>query len=631
MGDFGGAFARNGAGIDPALVRRLTNGLPGVLKPRVVEGPSFVVAHRPFALREAPDALPFRLSDGSVLAMDGRLDEPAETAATLGLPRTAAFLDLVAAACERWGDRAAEHLAGHFALAMWDDREHRMVLSRDVLGARPLFYVEMGPLLLFATSLPLLLAFPETSREIDELVLAQTLTIEPKDHEQTLYRHIRRVPPGGIAIFAAASNHIRRYWTADDIRPVRFKRDDDYVEAGRALLDRAVRARTPDDRIVGVTLSGGLDSSGIAATIARQSPTRSLLAFYRAPGAAHPYDALDERALIALMTERYPNIALSVVDDARTYQRDIEPELDAAAFALPGAGSVNVGWFESLSADVDRAGVEVLMTGSAGNVTLSWPGSPDIGRDLTTGRWLRALRTIGIGARSSHQSIARFLAGQALGAMAPHALQRWRRRHASGSPWSDYSLVSEDFLRRVDYAAHARDVGFDIPFKKSPTALHARLQALQSQVNRDKATALRRQFAVESRDPYGFQPLVEFTLGSPNDQFWRAGKGRLLARRVLADRVPAPILRETRRGMQCPEWYAVMSGRREGMIEALERIERSPLASRVVDTVRMRDILENWPKDADAAKYAGAQIYAHALNRALSIGGFLRWYEGGNG
>jgi hypothetical protein len=45
----------------------------------------------------------------------------------------------------------------------------------------------------------------------------------------------------------------------------------------------------------------------------------------------------------------------------------------------------------------------------------------------------------------------------------------------------------------------------------------------------------------------------------------------------------------------------------------------------------MRDILENWPKDADAAKYAGAQIYAHALNRALSIGGFLRWYEGGNG
>ena len=514
---------------------------------------------------------------------------------------------------------------------MWDDREHRMVLARDVLGARPLFYVETGPLLLFATSLPLLLAFPETSREIDELVLAQTLTIEPKDHEQTLYRHIRRVPPGGIAIFASASHHIRRYWTADDIRPVRFKRDDDYVEAGRALLDRAVRARTPDDRIVGVTLSGGLDSTGIAATIARQWPERPLPAFYRAPGAPHPYDALDERALIALMTERYPNIELSVVDDARTYQRDIEPELDAAAFALPGAGSVNVGWFESLSADVDQAGVEVLMTGSAGNVTLSWPGAPDIGRDLTTGCWLRALRTIGVGARSRHRSIARFLAGQALGAMAPHALQRWRRRHASGSPWTDYSLVSDDFLRRIDYAAHAREAGFDIPFKKSQAALHARLQALQSQVNRDKATALRRQFAVESRDPYGFQPLVEFTLGIPNDQFWRAGKGRLLARRVLADRVPEPILRETRRGMQCPEWYAVMSGRRDGMIEALERIERSPLASRVVDTVRMRDILENWPKDADTAKLAGAQIYAHALNRALSIGGFLRWYEGGNG
>jgi len=157
-----------------------------------------------------------------------------------------------------------------------------------------------------------------------------------------------------------------------------------------------------------------------------------------------------------------------------------------------------------------------------------------------------------------------------------------------------------------------------------------RLRALQSQVNRDKGATARRRAVIEMRDPYADRRLVEFTLGIPERQFWHAGVDRWLARRVLADRLPREITDERRRGAQCPEWYTIVSARRDGLAAAIERIARSPLASRVVDVPRMKALLDNWPKDAEAAK-PYKQIYGRALARGISIGGFLRRYEGGNG
>src|SRR3569623_3530180 len=95
------------------------------------------------------------------------------------------------------------------------------------------------------------------SRDIDELVLARILTIDRYDQERTLYRHIRPVPPGGMAIFAGGSSRVTRYWSAADIPGVRFRRDDDYVDAARGLLYQAVASRMRDRPDVAVTQAGG--------------------------------------------------------------------------------------------------------------------------------------------------------------------------------------------------------------------------------------------------------------------------------------------------------------------------------------------------------------------------------------
>jgi asparagine synthase (glutamine-hydrolysing) len=265
-------------------------------------------------------------------------------------------------------------------------------------------------------------------------------------------------------------------------------------------------------------------------------------------------------------------------------------------------------------------------------VTLSWNGAPHFAADLRAGRWGTAWRGMALAASQRERSLPRFAAAHFLKPLVPRGILRARSRRAAGdrSPWALYSMVSDDFLASLDYAARSRATGHDLPFQRMDDPRARRLMSLQAQSNRDKNAAVRHTVRFETRDPYADRRLVEFTLGIPNEQFWHHGQDRWLARRVLADRLPPQLVMERRRGLQCPEWFDIVSGNRDGMAAAIERIERSPLASRVVDVARMKALLDDWPRDAEAAK-RDKQIYAHALSRGISIGGFLRWYEGGNG
>ncbi|MFA5962617.1 MAG: asparagine synthetase B [Sphingomonas sp.] len=632
MGEFAGVLRRDGAEIDPKIVERLERSLGGVGGCHRVRSGPVALCHRRLRAIELDLALQPQVGPvGTITVVDCRLDEPLDVAAALGDTGGGRRDDaaLVAAACRRWGAGAAERLNGSFALAHWDEIAHRLVLARDGLGTRALFYAEDGQHLFFASSVQSLLALPQVQRDLDELVVAQYLTLEPQDNEQTVYRHIRRVPPGGMIVVDRGAPRRSLYWTLENIAPVRFKRDDDYVAAARDLLDRAVACRLPTQGGLGVHLSGGLDSAGLAATAARLLGDNGFEAFHRAPGAAHPYDVMDERSLVESVAARYPNMALTVIDDNRQYAADIEPEIDAARYNVPHLRTVNAGWFEPLIEAARRSGISVMLTGGCGNATLSWEGRPHFAGDLRAGRLIRTWRGMAAAAGQRQQTLPRYLAGNLVKPLLPrHLLERRARRLSGGrSPWSAYTMVSDDFLESLDYATRVRGTDDDrlLPPKIGAAA---RLRGLQTQRNRDMQSAVRRANRHEAIDPYADRRLVEFTLGIPEAQFWNAGQDRWLARRVLADRLPPALVNEHRRGAQCPEWYDIVSARRDGMVEAVDRLSRSPLATRMVDIPRMKALLDDWP-DASAAK-SQKQIYGHALARGIAIGGFLRWYEGGN-
>jgi asparagine synthase (glutamine-hydrolysing) len=138
---------------------------------------------------------------------------------------------------------------------------------------------------------------------------------------------------------------------------------------------------------------------------------------------------------------------------------------------------------------------------------------------------------------------------------------------------------------------------------------------------------LREHLGFEGRDPLGDIRLIDYCIAIPPDQFMRNGITRSLARRVLADRVPAVVLGENRIGRQTPEWFHRLSHDRQQLVNDLEDLEQSPLARHMLDLPRMKAIAADWPADADAAADKFVPLMA-VLARGVNIGQFIQWVEG---
>jgi asparagine synthase (glutamine-hydrolysing) len=195
--------------------------------------------------------------------------------------------EVVLRAYLEWGERFVEELQGMFAVAIWDARERKLVLARDRLGKKPLYYaLASGSAFLtepsgsptrcvFASELKAFAAHGGVPRELDAESLAQYLAVEYVPAPRSIHRHVFKLPAAHVAVLDAAGFRLRRYW--DLPAPGRF--DGSVEEAGKGLverLDAAVARRLVADVPVGVFLSGGIDSTTIAALAARhQHPLRT--------------------------------------------------------------------------------------------------------------------------------------------------------------------------------------------------------------------------------------------------------------------------------------------------------------------------------------------------------------------
>ncbi|MBS4052672.1 MAG: hypothetical protein KGZ69_15950, partial [Methylomonas sp.] len=150
-----------------------------------------------------------------VLIHDGRLDNRDEIASALGISLRGEVADgrLLLAALETWGTAALPRLIGDFALALWDTLNRRLILARDQLGRRTLYYHQGDGFVAFATHYRALLALPGVPRAVDELGMADFLILNVRHPVETIYRGVRRVPAATIAHFDAGGPRFERYWS----------------------------------------------------------------------------------------------------------------------------------------------------------------------------------------------------------------------------------------------------------------------------------------------------------------------------------------------------------------------------------------------------------------------------------
>lgn len=203
-----------------------------------------------------------------------RLDAPDELKARLSdhIPgRSGGISDaqLCLHAYAAWGDAFVDRIAGDFCFALWDGERERLVCARDQLGVRCLFHAEAGGSLFASDSLDWVAAQGPVARDLDDTWIADFLGVGYSlDVERTVYRDVRRLAPAHRLVFSDAGTEVCRYWRLELGEPLHFRDRRLYAERFLDVLLQSVADRLPAGR-VGISMSGGLDSTTLAACAVR--------------------------------------------------------------------------------------------------------------------------------------------------------------------------------------------------------------------------------------------------------------------------------------------------------------------------------------------------------------------------
>lgn len=230
----------------------------------------------------AAETQPLVHPSGVTLVFDGRLDNRDEILTHIhdepDITAHAPDTVLILALYRRHGERFVEHLTGDFALALYDPMQRVLLLARDALGVRPLYYTRIRNSFLFASEIKALLAHPEVvAKPNDDMLACYVSSVRPADASLTCFQDIYCLMPAHLARVTPDSFSTRQYWdfSAADLRLGSLQA---YTEAFRHYFAQSVRRRMRSATPVAVSVSGGLDSSSIlcvAETLRRTHPQQA--------------------------------------------------------------------------------------------------------------------------------------------------------------------------------------------------------------------------------------------------------------------------------------------------------------------------------------------------------------------
>jgi asparagine synthase (glutamine-hydrolysing) len=537
----GGLIAPPGGQVGPAAVWRLAR----ALEPRGSHGTTLLlhpgVAFVHAALREPDTRRPELWRRESLwLAWDGRLDNRDGLDGLLG-DAPGHDLHRLALAYERWGLGFLDHIEGDFALALWDSRARRLVLARDGMGVRPLFYAPMGHGLAWGSTLRAVRAASGASGELDEEWVAGYFAnaVEPG---VTPFRAVRAVPPGHALVLEDDKLRSHTFWEPGLRPPLRLPDDRAYEERFEELFVDAVRCRLNDRGPVAAELSGGLDSSSIVCVADRlirdlRAPATQLLTL----SWVYPQSPTsDERRFIELVEEHIGRPGRHLTEDDGLAFVDLEaPDYDhptaLECLKRRHASGAQVMW---------ARGARVLLSGFAGDHVLhsEFPGALPLA-DLA---WSGRLREFAGALRRWHELEGTpypVLLGSSLALLLPD----WMRRRGGQGRLAGSSCLDPAFARRM----HMKDrlARLAAPGGPGTPGKQRQIAAIRAAIRVVSWLYDTGGWPHETAYPFLHRPLVEFCLSVPGEQFMRPGQTRSLHRRALRSWLPERIAeRQGKRG-----------------------------------------------------------------------------------
>ena len=495
---------------------------------------------------------------------------------------------------EEHGAAFVRYLRGMFAIAIWDGRLNRLVLARDRLGKKPLYWRLVNGRLTYGSEMKAVLQDPEVERVVDREALDLYLQYQYVPAPWTILRGIAKLPPASTLVWDGDQPTIERYWTPDyEPKTRRDFRED--VEEGLAIVREAVRLRLRSDVPVGVFLSGGMDSSVVTALMAEESsqPVRTFSIGFE-------NEAFDELRYARAVADRYGTVHTEEI--VRLDAIELLPEL-ADHYDEPFADSSAVPTFRVSQLAAQH--LKVVLTGDGGDESFGGYGRYRLNSifgafDRFPGPLLRAAARAGRAA-----------------ALPLGSRSRLRRRlknaeYLFGLDADERYVTQMSILGNADRSKliagangatpYLLDVLRDGPADPIDRLLRADLLTYLPEdllVKMDRATMAN---SLEARSPLLDHKLVEFAARLPPERKIDGGTTKVVLRAIAKQLMPAEHVDRPKMGFGVPigDWF------------------RGPLGDRFEEMVLAPDAAMRDHLDQSAAR---ALLAAHRSHQAANDAG----------
>src|SRR5438094_1729645 len=479
---------------------------------------------------------------GAVITWDGRLDNRAELISELRnvLAFDSTDVAIVAAAYVEWGANLYTKLIGDWALSIWSPVDRSLLLVKDPIGTRHLYYSFDKNQVTWSTVLDPLVRFAGKTFALNEEYIAGWFSMFPAVH-LTPCVGIHAVPPSSSVLLRPGKHTVSKYWDFDPTKSIRYRTDAEYEEHFRTVFAKAVQRRLRSDRPILAELSGGRDSSSIvcvadmvSARGQSECPNLDTVSYY---DDSEP--SWNERPYFAKVEEKrgrvgwHINVSLEQLQKDEKAERGSSPQTPNKEFVpTPGYdGRTSPKFKECLAARGNR----VVLSGIGGDEVMGGVPNPvaELQDLLVRARFRRLAHQLKVWALEMRKPWF-FFFWQAASDFLPPSLLRMSV-YQRPLPWLQPKFVKRYRAALTGYPSRTNVFGPLPSFQASVGTL----QHLKKQLAR---IAFPFDPTFEKRYPYLDRDLLEFMCAIPREQLVRPTQRRSLMRRALAGIVPDEIL-----------------------------------------------------------------------------------------
>ncbi len=551
-------------------------------------------------------------SSGAVITWDGRLDNRAELISELSDSLTNGSTDvaIVAIAFEKWGANCFAKLIGDWALSIWNPGSRSLIMAKDPIGTRHLYYSFDDNQVTWSTILDPLVQLAGKTFALNGEYIAGWFSMFPAV-DLTPCVGIHSVPPSSFVLLRPGRHTVSRYWNFDPQKKIRYRTDAEYEEHFRTVFAKAVQRKLRSDRPVLAELSGGRDSSSIvcmADTIvargAADTPRLDTISYF---DDAEPN--WNERPYFTKVEEKRGRTGWHVNVGAQDPEQIPAPEPPPES---PHDRFVPTPGYDGRTSPQIR----MCMASQGNRVMLSGIGGDEVMGGVPTS----APELENLLARAQFGALAHQLKVWALEKRKPWFHLFWEAargffppalvgvpKYMRPAPWLQSGFVKRHWAALTGYPSRAKLFGPLPSFQENVSTL----DALRRQLAR---TALPFEPPYEKRYPYLDRGLLEFMFAVPREQLVRPTQRRSLMRRALVGIVPDEILNRKTKAFAARSPMVAISNDWAHFAEMTQNMLSSSLG--IVDPERISEALQKVRR--------GEEVPMVTLRRTLFLEGWLK-------